>query len=327
MTAASAVVYEHADTILRERPFYGDYRAGRIGASRYAREIDASVSSLIEAGVAPGDVPFLKRRPPDDRQAVADILSDLRRRGLLCAVDWDEAGFSRHARKMRTEFEHDGRRTYIASEEAMLMYALVDLIRPKRVAFLGSYYGYWAFWALPTLARHGGTAVLIDIDEPVSMLSARNVRQFAYEGSAEVVTADACEWMSQAKEQYDMLVLDAECPLTHPDPAVRGKRIYAPLLRAGLAALAPRGWVICHNILVSHAPADPDLDAIIERNLEEYRDFFQITGEHLEGFFRYDTTEGIGIGTSPGRAERHGGAHVVPGGRARGCSTPRSRDS
>ena len=314
MTAASPVVYEHADAVLQGRSFYRDYQAGRIDSVEYAREIDASLASLIDAGVAPGDVPFLKRRPPDDRQAVADILSDLHRRGLLGNVGWDEAGFSRHERRMRSEFQHDGRRTYIASEEAMLMYALVDLIRPKRVAFLGSYYGYWAFWALPTLARHGGTAVLIDIDEPVSLLSARNVRQFGYEASAEVVTADGCEWMSREKRQYDMIVLDAECPPTHPDPAVRGKRIYAPLLRAGLAALAPGGWVIGHNILVSHVPADPDLDAIIAKNMEEYRDFFQITGQHLEGFSHYTTTEGIGIGTAPERAQRHGSARNVPGG-------------
>lgn len=299
--SAAGPVYEHADALLQERRFYHEYKAGRIDARRYARAIDASRASLVEVGIAPSDVPFLKRRPPDDRRAVAGILADLHRRGRLPRVDWDEAGFLRHELRMKAEFQHDGRRTYIASEEARLLYALVDLVRPKRVAFLGSYYGYWAFWALPTLAQYGGTADLIDVDASVSRLSARNVSHFGYEGSAQIVTEDGCAWMARAREPYDMLVLDAECPPTHPDPTMRGKRVYAPLLRAGLAALAPGGWVVCHNILVDHAPRDPDFDPIVAHNREEYRDFFALTDRHLATFLHYGTTEGVGIGAAYGR--------------------------
>ena len=78
--------------------------------------------------------------------------------------------------KYGTMYDHGPFRTYIYPEEARLLFAIADILRPKAAIFLGSYYGYWARAPLAVIARHGGRAVLVDPDPQAQAVARRNLK-------------------------------------------------------------------------------------------------------------------------------------------------------
>ena len=292
-------IYDQADEVLHDCKFYQNYRNKTGSWDSYAKGLDQMQNHLIDAGLSPKDLPFLKRRPADDRACVDKILIQLQKIFMIPDVKWNKEEFINVAETMGKNFTHGSYRTYIASEEALLLFVLVQVLKPKRIAFLGSYYGYWAFWVLPVLAQYGGQAVLIDIDEKTSHLASQNIKKFNYGNVCTVVNDDARTWMALSDQPFDMLVIDAECPDDHSEPTCRGKRVYAPILRASIDALNPGGWVVCHNIILEQSKKLEEFEPIIEKNRAEYRDFLAIVEDKLVGFDQYETTEGIGIAQRP----------------------------
>jgi len=195
----------------------------------------------------------------------------------------DEEGYSTYEQKIQNYFWHGERSTYIAPEEARLLYALCDIVRPQNVAFLGSYYGYWAHWVLPKLQTAGGQAWLVDVDADVSAIAQKNLDTFGFNETAKVVVDDAITFCQSSSRIFDMVVIDAECPRDHPNPSYRGKGIYIPIFKAVLPKMVSNSILVFHNIIFHHFHTSSFFSNVISRNHQELDPLQLLLKEHTEG--------------------------------------------
>lgn len=292
-------IHEHIHQTLLSYPFYQDFLAGRLDAHQYAEQVLALGSPELPPGVAAGDLPFASRFPADRSRFVQEVLTDLSDRGYLPTSTYDEADYRVYADKTQALFQHPPQGTYIAAEEAQLLYALTQILQPRNVAFLGSYYGYWAHWSLPSIQAVGGQAQLVDVDAEVLALAQQNIDNFGFSDTVNVVLEDAIAFCQRATTPFDMVVIDAECPRDHPNPDHRGKAIYVPILEAVLPKMAPGSVLIFHNIIFQHFHPCPFFDDVLARNHQEIDSLLPLLAEHTLEFLEYESTEGIGIGFLP----------------------------
>lgn len=294
----SGPIFERVDEVLRDAPGYRDFRAGRASRAEFADFLESRRSAIVAHGVPPNDVHFAKRFPASADDAVRQAFASLAPLGLA----WPE-GFEARAAQAQDliggRFDHQGLHTYIYPEEARLLLAIALAARPRRTLFLGSYYGYWAAWALAALAPQGGSAVLLDPDPHVIEVARANLARLYPGAAVQAVCATGEDYLAgqpTGPHGYDLVVLDAELPRDHPDPARRGKGVYAHLLRAALPHLAPRALLVCHNILFQDHSGCSFFDEVIARNQEELGPFMAEVATRHAHFIELPTTEGVGVG-------------------------------
>ncbi|HTU46272.1 MAG TPA: class I SAM-dependent methyltransferase [Bryobacteraceae bacterium] len=292
--ARTGPIYDIAHPLLESR---GEYQSFVQGGARdeFSAFLDVIAPELIAVGLPPEDVHFAKRYPPSAKLFVRAALQTLVSRGLLPHANYDEEGYDAVATEMERYYEHGPFRTYIYPEEARLLFAIVDIVRPKSVVFLGSYYGYWAHAALSAVARHGGRAVLIDPDPKAQEVAFRNLEQAGLLEIVNVAVTTGQEYLKQTTEIFDLVVLDAETPRDYPDPEQRGKAIYAPLLRQALPRMTPDALLVCHNILFTNLTDCAFLDGVIARNHHELGAFLELVRREFTGLVECTSTEGIGV--------------------------------
>jgi predicted O-methyltransferase YrrM len=242
------------------------------------------------------DVSFAKRYPYSIELFVIDSLKQLARAGIIDEPMIDCAHWQGVWQEIRSRYEHGDYGTYIYPEEGILLLALAETEAPKNALFLGSYYGYWAAWAIPGIAGGGGRVTLIDPDSASCGVAALNIGASAHSTQVRVVTATGQEFLRGCDELFDFVVIDAELPATHPDPAERGKGIYFSLLRAALPNMTRSALLVCHNILFSDHSGDPFFSKIIARNLQQLSRFRQVVAQEFGNFKELSSTEGVGVG-------------------------------
>lgn len=291
-------VFDRVDAVLRDAPGYRDFRAGRTTRAAFAAFLEGQRGALVAHGVPPNDVDFAKRFPASVDAAVQQAFTSLAPLGLAWPAGY-EALAAQAAQRIDSGFDHQGLGTYIYPEEARLLLAIALAARPRRTIFLGSYYGYWAAWALPAIAQQGGSAVLLDPDPQVVAVAQANLARLYPGARVEAVCATGEQYLSDSHDRYDLVVLDAELPRTHPDPARRGKGVYAHLLRAVQPHLAPRALLVCHNILFHDHSGSDFFGGVIARNHEELGPFMAEVAARYEHFIELPTTEGVGVGVLP----------------------------
>jgi predicted O-methyltransferase YrrM len=296
-------VFDIAYSVLATESGYHAFLQGGDRQS-FGAFLDSISAKLTSAGLPAEDVHFAKRYPPCAERFAAEALLKLAAAGFLPHTDYDKAWYEKLACDIRLHHEHGSYRTYIYPEEARLLFAIADIARPRSAAFLGSYYGYWAHAALATIARHGGSAVLVDPDPAAQDVARRNLARARLLGPVEVMVSPGEEHLQRAAKLYDMVVLDAEGPRDHPDPEQRGKRVYAPLLRHALPRMTADALLVCHNILFEDIAGCSYFDRIIERNRDELGPFLRLVADEFPGFVECASTEGVGVGRRMKRSGR-----------------------
>lgn len=288
-------IFEAIHGALHGRFEYDRFRTGALSRAGFANFLDHSANDLIAGGVPPNDVHFAKRFPRSHENFVHDALAALVDRGLLPHTRYDpkHAAEARHA---AARYDHAGYATYIYPEEGMLLHAIAEIVQPRRVVFLGSYYGYWACWALPEIVRAGGTAVLVDPDPLVQAVARGNLVAASIAQHVELVVDTGQAYLSRTADLFDLVVLDAEGRRDDPDPSSRGKRVYQPLLAHVLPRMTADALLVCHNILLSDHSGTPFLRGIVARNRDELRTFIDLVGREIDGFTELASTEGVGVG-------------------------------
>jgi predicted O-methyltransferase YrrM len=286
-------VFEIARPLLEDQPRYRAFQQGGDRAA-FAEFLDTIATDLVAAGLPPEDVHFAKRYPRNAARFVNEMLEELAARGIIPGVAYDERRYEELDAAMRANYSHGGFRTYIYPEEKRLLFAVVEIVRPKSVVFLGSYYGYWAHAALAALVGHGGRAVLVDPDPRAQDVARRNLAAAGL-SSVEVAVMSGQEFADKAAGPYDLVVLDAEGPRDHPDPEQRGKRIYTPLLRHILPHLTGDALMACHNILFQDIAGCSFFDGILERNHAELDEFMSLASAEFSASYECPSTEGVGF--------------------------------
>jgi predicted O-methyltransferase YrrM len=287
-------VYAAAHAALDRSPLYQSFRANGMSRSEFHGFVESHAETLQAAGVPKSDVPFMKRFPRNPDACASLIVADLHRRGILPAASSNAMSLRQTARRM-ADYEHGPFKTFIYPEEGLLLAAIADIASPRHAIFLGSYYGYWAHWAIPAIVRAGGKVTLVDPDEACCEIARRNLRANGFAGEVEVVAAKGEGFLAATTQTYDLVVLDAENPRDDPDPDQRGKRVYHSLMQACLPRLAPAALLVCHNILFTDTSGDPAFADIIARNRGELAPFAELVAGHFAPFVEYRTTEGVGI--------------------------------
>jgi predicted O-methyltransferase YrrM len=293
LMGVSGPIFDRVDAVLAGNADYAAFRAGGLGREDFVGLLESARANLVAQGVPDEDVDYAKRYPARIDGFVADAIALLRCRGVL---GQGRASESVSAQAKLKQYDHAGRSTYIYPEEAALLTALVSVQRPKRVVFLGSYYGYWAAAAAPVLEGWDGKAVLVDPDPACSAIAAANFHDERMRGAVRIETSTGETFLGGAPEPFDMVVIDAELPRDHPDPGLRGKGVYASLLSAALPCLAPDAVLVCHNILLQGAAVAPVFEQILARNRTELGPFKALAQKHFPNWTEIASTEGVGVG-------------------------------
>ncbi len=291
----SGPVFAIAQSVLATRPEYRSFLdGGPRGAFNFF--LNSIAPDLIAAGLPPDDVQFAKRYPRSQTAFVREALRRLTGIGILPQPDYDETGYERLAAQIRDAYDHGPFRTYIYPEEARLLFAIADILRPRSAIFLGSYYGYWARAPLSVIARHGGRAVLVDPDPKAQDVARHNLQSAGLTDAVEFAVTTGQDYLQETADRYDLVVLDAETPRDFPDPQQRGKAVYGPLLQNALARMTADATLVCHNYLFEDVAGCRFFDRIIERNRGEMAAFLDIAAREFAGLEECTSTEGIGVG-------------------------------
>jgi predicted O-methyltransferase YrrM len=292
--SSGGTVFDLIEEALGPVSQYRDFRAGRLPQEQYAAWMTTEGESAARGLLNEDQRNLSTRFPLDDRRYVDELLRDLNTAGIVTSATQPDRAFTVYRERVAQCTEHGGRTTYIFPEEARLLFALAHVLQPKRAVFLGSYYGYWALWALPGIVAAGGTATLVDVDPAVMSIAERNVAALGFAHAVEPVVADAIE-VARGLQDIDLCVLDAEGPEVAADPELTGKAIYHPIMRSATPAIRPGGVLVVHNMLLQNLTASTYFDRKIEHNRNQFSRFLP----HLETYYDrsrvYPTSEGVGI--------------------------------
>lgn len=283
--------YDVIDGTLRAFAEYRSFRAGELPRADYCAWLQktAAVSGLNQ-----DQLNLSARFPLDERRFVADSLDRLVSLGLLPDTGYPEEEFGLLWKAVQAKLWHGGFMTYIFPEEARLLFAIAHIVRPRTLIFPGSYYAYWAVWALPAIAKANGSATLIDIDRRAVAVARHNVEQLGMGNRVSFVDSDAIAY-GRTLQEADLVVLDAEGPKNEGPDELRDKAIYAPIMEATTPALRPGCLLVAHNMLLENLTDNPYFAARVAYNKAQYARFQAHLDAHYDRQCVLPTSEGIGV--------------------------------
>jgi len=296
----SGTLFENVHRLIGTDPIAKRFFAGQLPRAEWINFLEDQRTALVNAGIPAADVDFAKRYPGAIESFVSDVYQGDTLKGLLTLpTDWI-AECHKTAQALATSFEHEGSTTYIYPEEGYLLQTLATAFAAKRAIFLGSYYGYWAAWAMPAIQAAGGSAVLLDPDERCCDLARRNLTKLYPDAAIEVVCSTGQDYLAHYDRTqdgaFDFVVLDAELPSDYPDENLRGKGLYFALLESVLPHIAESSLLACHNILLRDVTSSDVMRAAVELNQKELTPFLKLVGETYRFFTEIHSTEGMGVG-------------------------------
>lgn len=274
---------------------FQDFRSGRLTRDEYVAILDRDEALMTGFGLNRDQFHLSGRFPLSEEAYVDTILADLQQRGAIATTAYDKAAFTAFRQRVTREFDHGAFSTYIFPEEERLVYALSEISKPVSAGFFGSYYGYWAIWTMPALARSKGKAWFLDLDDRVNRLGVANFTRLGYQDLVHFVTADAVAFLTSDATTYDFALIDAEGPEQHADPDYRKKYIYYPIFKACLPRLRPKALVAVHNMLLSNLSSDRYFQERIVVNQQQFHKLTPFIAQHFPIRNEYPTSEGVGV--------------------------------
>jgi len=278
---------------LRRLPAFEQFRVGGLQRSSFQQVVEKL--DHADWGLTEDQLNLATRFPTDPARAVDAMLRSLVDGGAINTTAYPEDEFRAHALDVERRFAHGRNVTFIFPEEARLLFALAWIVRPQRTVFLGSYYGYWAIWAMPGIAAAGGRAVLIDLDPSVLELSRVNMERFGYADHCSFSCHDAAAHLQGSPDLYDLAVLDAEGPPDEGPPERRAKAIYGPLTEAVTPRLRPSGLLVAHNMLLDNLTDNAYFGRKIAANRRQFDRFFDHVAQAYDVQRTFATSEGVGV--------------------------------
>ncbi|CAA6824890.1 MAG: Glutamate synthase [NADPH] large chain (EC [uncultured Thiotrichaceae bacterium] len=295
----SGTLFENVYRVLGQEPVAQRFFDGQLPQHEWIDFLEQQRARLVNAGIPAGDVDFAKRYPGSVEAFVQQTYQRPEFENLLALPEnWQTECYD-IAKSLTEMYEHQGT-TYIYPEEGYLIYTLAKAFQAKRAIFLGSYYGYWAAWAMPAIEAAGGSAVLIDPDPQCCELAERNLSRLYPDATIEVACTTAQEYLAnydhEKNGKFDFTVLDAELPNDYPDEALRGKGLYFALLDAVLPHITDPSLMVCHNILLNDETGSNAMQSMVAQNQKELTPFLKLVGEKYQFFTEILSTEGMGVG-------------------------------
>jgi len=270
----------YAEKILSSKEYYKKYLNGKINSSQFREAMSADASLSGVEWFNDYSIHRISLMPPDEKLPAETIIKILTDNNLVSTCENMYGGFDEYRKYIRENYNHGEFVTFIYPEDERLLYAVAKITQPKKIFAAGSYYGYFAVWAMKTVSENGGTAVLSDINEKVCELAKENFIKLGYGNNTEIYCEDAEVLLSRRTEPIDMLVLDATGRHDDPRPEYRGKRIYGELLKDAEHLLSKGSVIVIHNM----EPENPEMKVLVD----------ELKAIHALGA-SYDTYNGLGV--------------------------------
>jgi len=260
--AFSGQFVSYVDKVLAAKKYYKDYLNGAIDSAQFYEAMRSDASLAGVPGFHEYNFRHISLMPPDEKLPSEKIIGHLAKNNIISEQDYDNmyAGFDEYRKYIRDNFDHGGFFTSIYPEDERLLYAVSKITQPKKIFVAGSYYGYFAIWAMKFVAENGGAAVLSDVDPEVCELAQKNFENFGYGDNTNICCGDAGKLLQSRTDPIDMLVLDATGRHDDERPEYRGKRIYGAFLRDAARLLSKGSVIVVHNM----EPENPDMKMLVD---------------------------------------------------------------
>lgn len=98
----------------------------------------------------------------------------------------------------------------IEAESAKLLAMLVRTQQSKKILEIGTSTGYSTLWLAEAAKSVGGLVKTLEIDEIRSVQARKYAEEFGLEPFIDFWVGDAADYLAQATEPYDLILLDAE---------------------------------------------------------------------------------------------------------------------
>jgi len=249
----------YVEGVLSSKEYYTKYLDGTIDSAGFRKAMLADKSLKTTPGFSKDNIARIALTPPDEKLPGETIIKHLVGNNIIPPCENRYEGFDEYRKHMRGSFSHGEFITFIYPEDERLLYAMAGIAEPKRVFVAGSYYGYFAVWAMKAVAEQGGMCVLSDIDAEVCALAKENFDALGFGDHAEIICEDSEKLLLNRTEPIDMLVLDATGRRDDPRREYRGKRIYGALLKDAKHLLRRGSVIVIHNM----EPEDRDMKALV----------------------------------------------------------------
>ncbi|MCL2093308.1 MAG: class I SAM-dependent methyltransferase [Treponema sp.] len=195
----------------------------------------------------------------DDLYPTDYLFRFLIEKNLVPFPQGSDEGFDEYRDLLYEHYDHGPFWSSIHPEDERLLYNVSAAFKSRSAFIAGSYYGYFAIWAMKGIAERGGTCTLSDVNPRVCDLARENFSRLGFGDHTRVCCEDAVSLFSKRKEPIDLLLLDAVGAWNDPRPEYRGKVIYYPILQGAIPLLEKGSVVVMHNMRPNYFPQLIDL--------------------------------------------------------------------
>jgi predicted O-methyltransferase YrrM len=285
----SGTAYTKIDKTLGASVSYIAFRHGEISVALYQKWAEGE-GSISMPSLNEDQINLSARFPRDKHDFVRRALAQCRALDIITNDHYDAQSADQTLANVDAKYDHGGHLTYIFPEENALLYAIVQNVRPRRAACMGSYYGYWA--AAAKAAQPDMSITLLDVNPTVMDLAQKNFELLGLAHDADFVVGNA-ENLASSLGNIDLLILDAEGPKSEDIPVdYRDKAIYYPLLKSALDNLVPGALVIAHNVILANFTDGSYFEEKQRNYREQYAKFLPLLQDHFL-YTVIDSTEGV----------------------------------
>ena len=161
----------------------------------------------------------------------------------------------------------------IEAEVANFLNVIVSLQKPKRILELGTAIGYSSI--IMNLAYRDAKIITLEKNKKMVEIAKKNIMDFEFSDSVDVVQCDAYEYLLDCDEKFDMIFIDA------------AKGQYLKYFEESMKLINDKGIIVCDNVLFKGMVCDKEaltkrhrkitivkrLNEFLEyiSNLEEYK--------------------------------------------------------
>lgn len=161
----------------------------------------------------------------------------------------------------------------IEAEVANFLNVIVSLQKPKRILELGTAIGYSSI--IMNLAYRDAKIITLEKNKEMVEIAEKNIMDFDFNDSINVVQCDAYEYLLDCDEKFDMIFIDA------------AKGQYLKYFEESMKLINDKGIIVCDNVLFKGMVCDEEaltkrhrkitivkrLNEFLEyiSNLEEYK--------------------------------------------------------
>ena len=239
----------YIEKLLSSKDYYQEYQYGLIDSTQFYEAVlaDESITGVI-GSIIKENAKLNTLLHDEDKMPTEAIVAYLAENNMIPSHEHKYDGFNEYRQFIYENYNHSGYYTSVHPEDEYLLYAISAIMQPKNAFIAGSYFGYFAVWAMNTISKNGGICVLSDIDRRACALAKENFKRLGFESSSKIMCEDAVKLLLAQEEPIDLLLIDAVGDWNDRRPDYRGKQIYVPMLKAASHALVKGSTIVMHNI-------------------------------------------------------------------------------